>query len=186
MAPKARNLFYIRDSGGSFTNLQLYAYRRALEEWDQIRGDYDVHGEDFHELRERCVFAIAALGLSLSQLLGQNNPTPLRTRVPSPRRLFRDVAKELDLGESLIPQFDYLYDFYDAVRHFGKSEDDSKYEKVLELDFPATARCFEIGIEIWSELINAYRRDPSNRLDDFDPRVHPPDGFEQYWPTWDE
>jgi len=78
--------YYHLDSTGEYTNLQLYSLRQAQRYWREIQQDYQKYGEDTENLKERCVFVIAALGLSISQLLGQNNPT-LQKDVPSPRRL---------------------------------------------------------------------------------------------------
>ena len=182
----SRKLFYVRDSGGSFTNLQVYAYRRSLEEWSAIRHEHAALGRFDGELRERSVFAVCALCLSLGQLLGQNNPHPLRSRTPAPKALFRSVAAELQLDPTLQPRFERLIDFYDAARHFGISEDDAKYDAILALDFETVSAFFETGVEVWFGVIAAFGENPSTRLDDFDPRVHPPDGFERFWPELEE
>jgi hypothetical protein len=62
-------------STGSFphTNLQLYSLRKAAEDWNALVDEIMARGEDgVHDLKERQSFIVNCLGLSLSQLLGQN------------------------------------------------------------------------------------------------------------------
>src|SRR5690606_14820625 len=176
-----RHLFYVRESGGYFTNLQMYAYRAARQAWDDLNAEYARHGAHTEQLREKCVLAVATLGLSISQLLGQNNPNPRASDVPSPQVLFKDFVSEHKLDARLIPRFNRFVDYYDAIRHFGVSDDDSKYALILQLDYETTRECFDTGIEIWRQVVQAYSRTPGSRLDDFRPEVHPPDEDEFYF-----
>jgi hypothetical protein len=181
-----REHFYVRGSGGYFTNLQLYAYRKARQAWDDLNQEYADNGEYTEQLQEKCVFAVAALGLSVAQLLGQNNPKPQPSGVPSPKALFSEFVTKHGLDPDLVPRFDRLVDFYDAIRHFGRSDDDAKYAKVLALDFDTTRECFETGVEVWKQVISAYGDQLGSDLKDLDPSVHPPHDDEYYLPPGDD
>ena len=60
------------DSEGLDTNLQLYAIRQAAREWKNLCALRRRHDKNqVPEEKERLVFVLVCLGLSLSQLLGQ-------------------------------------------------------------------------------------------------------------------
>ena len=63
--------YYHLDSTGEYTNVQLYSLRQAKRYWRKIQKDYQKYGEHTENLKERCVFVLATLGLSISQLLGR-------------------------------------------------------------------------------------------------------------------
>jgi hypothetical protein len=65
----SRHCFYRLDSGLAVTNLQLFALYKATETWLEIK---DTHEDYASQTRGPCAFVVATMGLSLSQLLGQN------------------------------------------------------------------------------------------------------------------
>lgn len=71
-----RRYFHLDTAGvdGEDTNLQIYSLRKAKRDWAELVRDYAKYGDETDNLRERCVFVLATLGLSISQLLGQNDP----------------------------------------------------------------------------------------------------------------
>jgi hypothetical protein len=111
--------YYVRDTSGEHTNLQLYALKQAVRYWDELQRDIVEHGEGATDwVRERCVFVLAALGLSISQLLGQNNPNPT-DKVPYLPELFEDFVRAHHLTEAPIAKFKRFNDLYNGCRHFG-------------------------------------------------------------------
>ena len=62
-------------SGIDRTNLQLYSAQRAAEDWNDFIDLIAVGAPDtVAQSKERLTFILSCLGLSLSQLLGQNWP----------------------------------------------------------------------------------------------------------------
>jgi hypothetical protein len=94
--------YYHLDSDGEDTNLQLFALRQARIYWQSLQEDHAKLGMDTPALVERSVFVLASLGLSISQLLGQNNPNPT-DRVPSPTALFKSIVDAHGLDTGMIP-----------------------------------------------------------------------------------
>mgnify|MGYP007053801879 CR=1 FL=1 len=76
--------YYFIDSSGEDANLQLYSLKQAKLQWAALQDDLSVSDQIEH-FHEKCVFIICTIGLSVSQLLGQNNPAPT-DRVPSPTK----------------------------------------------------------------------------------------------------
>lgn len=172
--------FYHLDSGGYFTNLQLYALRQAKACWSDLQRDYARDGELAERLRERCVFAVAALGLSVSQLLGQNNPRPT-DRVPSPTVLLRALVEAHGIDPAILERFERFVRLYDGCRHFGLSTSGVGHERVKELTFDATTECFEIGLDVWAAVLSVFGKQPGSDLGELDVRRYPDEDEEEFF-----
>jgi hypothetical protein len=163
--------YYQLDSGGAFTNLQLYSLQMAMELWEELEDDYARDGEGAQQLKERCVFVVAALGLGLSQLLGQNNPSPRGDRVPSPSQLMDAFADEHGLERGLIDDFKRLNHFYDRSRHFGQTTTGSAHQVIDLLTFEATGDCVRTALRVWLGVLDALGKEPGSDLADFSLKV---------------
>ncbi len=160
------SLYYHLDSGGERTNLQLFALKEAKRTWHALAIEMQEYGEDVENLKERCVFALASLGLSIAQLLGQNNPTP-EASVPAPLEIFRTFVRHHGLPDDLVVRFERFNYFYNGCRHFGKTTTGRGYRSVDELTFTVVRECYEFGLEIWSIVIGVFRSQRDSDLEDF-------------------
>lgn len=158
--------YYRLDSSGEDTNLQLYSLRQAREYWTELQTDYAEHGERTQRLKERCVFILATLGLSISQLLGQNNPSAGK-KVPSPLQIFRDIVATHHLDPALTTQFERFNHFYNGCRHFGLTTTGSGYNRVDQVTFASARDCFEFGMKVWRTVIDVYRGQEGSDLEEF-------------------
>ena len=155
--------YYYIDSNGEDTNLQLYSLKQAKIYWSAL--EYDLaQAEDVEHFHERCVFVICTMGLSVSQLLGQNNPT-LGSRVPSPRKIFDDLVDMHGLDSLLKRDFHDFIETYDQCRHFGLTNDGSRHWQVSQVTLDKTRKQYEFGLLVWEIVIDIYRRVPGNSLD---------------------
>lgn len=161
--------YYYRQSYGAETNLQLYSLKQALLAWDKIEHDYSRHKDNAPDLRERCVFALSTLGLSISQLLGQNNPNP-SDKVPYPAKLLKDFVHKHQLNPDLLVKFDRFSYFYNGCRHFGRTRDDSGYSRVDQLTYHVAKESFEFGLDLWNEIVGVFDGQPGADLGEFDAR----------------
>lgn len=137
-------LYYHFDSEGEGTNLQLFSFRHARKLWRELESDYERLGEKIKDLNERCVLVLTTLGLSVSQLLGQNNPNNLRF----PIEIFNDFAARESLDQEMTEQFKEFNTVYNDCRHFGPD----KYETVDGLTFEVTKQYFQFGLKVWREV----------------------------------
>ncbi len=115
-----------RDSppGVGNTNLQLYSLQQAAYSWNEaVEMESDPTAE---HVTERLAFILNALGLSLSQLLGQNCPSPETKKIDEPSKLLRAVLKRASVAETtrsrLESTFKCFLSYYDALRHFGRNQ----------------------------------------------------------------
>lgn len=151
--------YYIIDSNGDeHSNLQLFALRQAQKQLRSLRWRVARGRLEQSEIHERCVFLICTIGLSVSQLLGQNNPTPTAERLPDPKTLFRMQMPGFPAGHVSQEQFEELIDAYDACRHFGLNLSGSKHEKVAQLTLARTEQLFEIGTRVWVAVIQSFQQ----------------------------
>ena len=149
------------------TNLQLYSLEKAATEWNEL---LDLINEPYplnaNSVVERIAFIINCLGLSLSQLIGQNSPSSNRGRIESPSKLLPKVLEEISdktTRERITDEFNDFLVYYDAIRHFGKVKQNSVDKLTIEkLDFFR-----KMAIEIWDIIISKYRQDEENEIDDF-------------------
>jgi hypothetical protein len=158
------------DSSGNFndTNLQLYSLKKAAEEWNDLidkAKETGIESVDF--LKERFVFITNCLGLSLSQLIGQNSPSANRAKMEPlsilfPRLLEGSGADDMT-QERLKNMFEDFLTYYNAIRHFGEV----KYMVVDELTLDKL-NCFRgMTVEIWDLVILKYRMDEENDIEEF-------------------
>lgn len=128
------------------SNLQLYSLRQAFRHWREFQTERDALREP--QIRERLVFITATVGLSLSQLLGQNTEHD-GERVATPKPLFDQLLGEAHpLGE----EFRGFIDIYDNCRHFGRP----KYETVAALTEDQCRRFLDLAVELWDVIVRKY------------------------------
>lgn len=159
--------YYFIDSNGEDTNLQIYSLRQAMRGWNELVRDLEEGGEQPKDVKERYVFVLNALGLSISQLLGQNNPAP-SSSVPSPLELFRTFATHHNLSGELVTKFERFNYFYNGFRHFGLTTSGRGHRSVDELTFEVAQECYEFGLDIWRVVIDVFRGGSGDDLDDFE------------------
>jgi hypothetical protein len=158
--------YYYRDSSGEDTNLQLYSLKQAKLQWADLEGDLE-QGNTSELIHEKCVFLICTMGLSVSQLLGQNNPAP-EDHVPSPSKLFSAFVDYYSLDQGLKVQFKKFIEVYDHCRHFGLTNQGRRHYEVSQVT-PETARDhYLFGLSVWELVIEVFRKDPRNHLRDLD------------------
>ncbi|MBZ9974385.1 MULTISPECIES: hypothetical protein [unclassified Mesorhizobium] len=159
--------------GSCSTNLQLYALLQAKRYWNVLAADYLRDKQDTNDLVERCVFIVATLGLSVSQLLGQNDPAPTIGKIASPRSIWKRFVAKHGVTDVSTDEFEKFMEIYDACRHFGVSPDGLGHSRLEQLDFETTRRWYNVAHLIWLAVIKALRADPQNVID-----VIEVDGFE--------
>jgi hypothetical protein len=169
LALKATNMahYYHLDTSGEDTNLQLYCLKQAMKYWGELQDDLSNYGEDAPDVRERCVFILSNLGLSVSQLLGQNNPSP-SAKVPYPLELVSAFVDEHGLDPNLKADFERFNYFYNGCRHFGRTTNGSGYSKIDQLTLPVAEECYSLGLDLWLAVISVFRQDPKSDLAEFD------------------
>ena len=159
--------YYHLDSNGEDTNLQLYSLKQAMKYWEELERDVMNYGDDVLDVRERCVFVLASLGLSISQLLGQNNPRP-SNYVPHPNVLVRAFVEKHGLDPELKTKFERFNYFYNGCRHFGLTTSRRGYDRVDQLTLAVAKECYAFGLELWQAVISVFRQDPKSDLDELD------------------
>lgn len=147
--------YYYRQRWGVGTNLQLHSLRQAWRLWKNLQPKKDFLRSS--RITERCVVIIDLLGLSISQLLGQNLSSSLKRRVPSLINLWNSF-----LGMDRLPKekkkkidnrFQEFSAFYDDCRHFGVS----KHDKMDKLTFEAPAGYVELSLDIWDAVCDYFK-----------------------------
>lgn len=163
------------DSSGSLehTNLQLYSLQQAADGWNDLVELIERNGEDsIDHLTERLAFVLTCLGLSLSQLLGQNCPSPAREQMANPGDLLSDILNRAQMDRitrrRLNSTFRDFLSYYGAIRHFGRIQDDANYRAVNQLTLAKLNHFRRMTIEIWDVVIGMYREDEENDLDEVD------------------
>jgi hypothetical protein len=145
-----RQRYYCRrESEGSAlsTNLQLYSLREAAKGWNDLVETITLRGlGGVDELKERLVFILVCLGLSLSQLLGQNSPFPDRDRMDQPGALLSNILARSHVDRTtrrrLYSTFQDFLSYYDSVRHFGRDRDEKNYRTIDRLTIEEMMREF--------------------------------------------
>jgi len=116
---------------------------------------------------EMLVFILNCFGLSLMQLLGQNSPRK-KEKVDDPKSLLHAVLNdcnvERDVKKRLGKTFCSFIEYYDAVRHFGESVSEKKYQIVDKLTLHELNKFRIMTIEIWDIIITKYKKDDKNDL----------------------
>ena len=157
--------YYRVDSSGEHTNLQLYSFKQARKYWKKLECDYAQLGQDTVDLRERCVFVLATLGLSISQLLGQNNPN-VRKTVPFPMRVFKAFVDKHGLDPSLTAEFQNFNNLYNECRHFGMTTEGKTYDTIDRLGYQDTKEAYDFGLKVWQTVIGVYRKREHSDLEE--------------------
>lgn len=168
------NYFCHLDSSGNLehTNLQLYSLKKAAEAWNELLDAVKNVGlKDVDHLSERLAFILSCLGLSLSQLLGQNCPSPEKDKIDQPGELLSRILKKPSVDRTtkrlLNSTFQNFLEYYGAIRHFGRNIDDKNYEIVQRLNINELNRFRKMTIQIWDLVISIYRQNKENDIDDY-------------------
>ena len=153
------------------TNLQLYSLRKAAEDWNALVDEIMARGEDgVHDLKERQSFIVNCLGLSLSQLLGQNSPSPEKDRMDQPGDLLKSILARSRVDRTtrrlLNRTFQEFLAYYGSTRHFGKNKDEKNYRTIENLTMQELDRFRRMTIDVWDTLIAMYRDDDQNNFGD--------------------
>ncbi len=170
----AMGVYYRLDSSGDETNLQVYSLHQAASYWNELLDDREKLGEDekIPDLKERLVFIINCLGLSLSQLLGQNWPCPTKDGMDNPGILLGSILKNADIDRTtrnrLNKGFEAFRDYYGAIRHFGRNRDTQIYVKVDDITFTKVRCLRDLCVEIWDTILKIFKQNDENDLDDID------------------
>jgi len=154
------------------TNLQLYSLKKAADEWNELVDIVNKDGiEGVNYLKERLAFITSCFGLSLSQLIGQNCPSPNKNEMKQPGNLFSNLLNRTNSDRvtrkrlnSVIRDF---LNYYAAIRHFGKTKDEKNYKSVDELTLAKLDHFRSMTIEIWDLVIAMYRQDDKNDIGEF-------------------
>lgn len=159
MTPKP---YYHLESTGVETNLQLYSLQLAWHLLKDLNPERDNLTES--RIKERCVVIVDLLGLSLSQLFGQNYHGG-KEKIPSLKDLFSDFIKKADDNVSVPPalkdSFNEFLEFYDDCRHFGIS----KHSKIDLLDLDLTNKFMELTIGIWDRVCLHFRDQDTSSIE---------------------
>lgn len=153
------------------TNLQLYSLKQAALCWNELASDLAKYEEsEIEDLQERLVFIANCLGLSISQLLGQNWPSENKDKMDYPGDLLsyilncshfsRDKKSRLNRGfhNDLLPT-------YNAIRHFGRVKNDANYKLIEDLDLAKVKRLKKLTVDIWDATIDVQRSNDLNNID---------------------
>ena len=151
---------YLDSNGTASTNLQLYSLKKAYEEWHKLNEEYKQDGGNTEDLKERIVFITSCLGLSLSQLLGQN-AVKIKKKLDRPDALLAAFLNESKYGKDkkrlLNKKFNELVEYYNACRHFGREYDNKKWEKVETLNIEKVREFMQTTLDIWNAVIGNHR-----------------------------
>lgn len=155
------------------TNLQLYSLKQAAKCWNDLVNSVElVSDEQVDHFKEKLVFILNCFGLSLSQLLGQNCPSPERDKMANSGELLADIFNRTNVDRMtrrrLNSTFRDFLSYYGAIRHFGRNRDEANYRTVDQLTLVELNRFRRMTIEIWDVVIGMYRQDKENDIDIFE------------------
>ncbi len=163
-----------RDSVGSplSTNLQLHSLKKAQKDWNdlvRLRATLGLNG--VRDLAERLAFIVSCLGLSLSQLLGQNSPSPDKDKMDQPGDLLNNILASSPVDRTtrrrLNSTFQEFLSYYDSVRHFGSNKGDKHYQNIDRLTLQELDRFCRMTLEIWDTVIDIERAHDQNNFRGF-------------------
>ncbi|MEK6878245.1 MAG: hypothetical protein AABY22_01485 [Nanoarchaeota archaeon] len=162
--------FYLDTGGESCSNLQLYSLTQAIKYFNEVTIKYNKTGKDSPALIESYVFIISCLGLSISQLLGQNY-SKKEKNIPKLGPIFSDILqreKKIKKRRKKIitKNFDDLIYSYNKCRHFGITIDDSTHKTILNLTYAKTKKYVKITYFLWDLIIKIISKNPDHRLED--------------------
>lgn len=151
------------------TNLQLYSLQQAAGSWNELIDT--LSDPTIEHNTERLAFILSCLGLSLSQLLGQNCPFPEKQKIDQPGVLLGALLKRASIDRTkrrhLNTTFKSFLTYYGAVRHFGKVESEANFRKDDQLTLEKLDQFRQMTIDIWDVVIAIFRKDKENELDEF-------------------
>ena len=172
---RERYFCYCASAGSPIhTNLQLYSLQKAADDWNDLVGAIAERGVDSAgKTKERLAFILSCLGLSLSQLLGQNTPSSRKAKMDQPRTLLHHILARSHVDRTTKRRLDRTFQdfllYYDSVRHFGKTKDKKTYQTIEKLTPEKLDRFRRMTIEIWDTVIAIHKDDPRNELDNISP-----------------
>ena len=176
-------LYCYQDSAlGYATNLQLYSLRQAYRNWKYLHENKEHLSNG--KIREICAFITATLGISLSQLLGQNLPGPHTIKgLPTPKKLFAKVmqsyVKDTNKYQNLETRFSELIDYYDASRHFGLDKDKKQHSKIDDITIDKADEFLNTALEVWDYIILTKKNEKNNELYEYNNIKELLDGLEE-------
>jgi len=88
------------------------------------------------------------------------NPGELLGNILKESNVDRITRKRLNSG------FAEFLGYYAAIRHFGPNRDEANYRSLDQLTFDELDRFRRMTIEIWNVVIDLYRKDSANDLDE--------------------
>jgi len=165
-------VYYRLESSGVETNLQLYSLKQAALYWNALVNERDASGEEtILDLTERIVFVLSCLGLSLTQLLGQNWPLPDRKTNDTAGELLGLILKCSHLDRTEVKRLNKgladLLQSYGAIRHFGENKDLANYQAVDDLSVPRLKGFVKLTLDIWDTVINVQRGNDVNEFEEW-------------------
>lgn len=145
------------------TNLQLYSLEKASECWNGLVEEIRSNEKDeINNYTERLAFILSTLGLSLSQLIGQNCPSPEKEKMDKPGEMFSSLVNractDRTIRRRLNTTFREFLTYYAAIRHFGQNKNDKNYHTVDQLTLAELNRFRQMTIEIWDLVITMYHK----------------------------
>jgi hypothetical protein len=147
--------------------------QQAARCWNELIDDMIAYSaiDTVPEYRERLAFILSCFGLSLSQLLGQNCPSPAKERMDKPGNLLSVVLNRASVDKTkkqrLNRTFHDLLSYYGAVRHFGTNKGAENYRKLDRLTVEQLDRFRRMAVEIWDLVIAMYRNNKENDIEEF-------------------
>lgn len=152
------------------TNLQLYSLQQAARCWNELTEDRAHYSstDDIPYYTERLAFILTCLGLSLTQLLGQNVPSREKKIMAAAGDLLTALLARAAVDETmksrLSSEFQDFLSFYNAIRHLGDSGNGEKYRKLDELAIGDLDRFRQMTVQIWNVAIAMYRNDGESEI----------------------
>ena len=136
-------------------NLQLYFLQKAAEDWNDIVHSMNhVQRAEVNNRKEKLVFILCCLAISLSQLLGQNSPSQDAARIDTPRQLLNKFITEHDIDErereNIADQCRKIFDYYDAARHFCLNKGNEKHKLIDQLTIEELNQFLHMTIKVWN------------------------------------
>ena len=164
-------IYYRLDTSGDETNLQVYSLHQAAKNWNELIDEIEQVGIDnVSDLKEKLVFILSCLGLSLSHLIRQNWPSPEKEDIDAPGTLLGSILKTSKIDRNTCKRLNKGFqDFlgcYGAIRHFGLNKDATTYTKVDDITFSKLCRFKDLTVQIWDTILMIFKRNDENDLQD--------------------
>jgi hypothetical protein len=139
-------------------NLQLYSLQKAAEDWnDLIYLIEKTQGVDVNQRKEKLVFILCCFAISLSQLLGQNSPSPDDRKIDGPEKLLEKFITKHNVDDyerkRLVKQSKKFIKYYNAAHHFGLNRGNKQHKIIDQLTVEELDKFRYITIKIWDDVI---------------------------------